>query len=135
MIGLFLITHCNYGEALIQCACHVHAQRPEQIAQLGVAAQDDPAQVLLRAEQMLGQIDCGDGVLILTDVFGATPANIAAKLLRQGRVAGVSGVNLPMLLRALTYRHKDMETLIDKAIAGGRDGVIDMRESNAENRN
>jgi PTS system ascorbate-specific IIA component len=126
MIGLFLITHDNYGESLIECACHVLAKRPEQIGQLGISAQDDPLQTLPLAEKMLKQVDAGDGVLILTDMFGATPANIAMKLLQPGRIAGVAGVNLPMLLRALTYRDRDMTTLIDKAIAGGRDGVIGM---------
>jgi PTS system ascorbate-specific IIA component len=132
MIGLFLITHDSYGEALIQCARHVLAKRPEQTIQLGIAAQDDPLQVLPLAGQMLKQVDTGDGVLILTDVFGATPANIAMKLLYTGKNAGVAGVNLPMLLRALTYRNEDMATLVAKAIAGGRDGVIEMQETNAE---
>jgi PTS system ascorbate-specific IIA component len=93
---------------------------------LGVSPQDDPLDVLPAAEQLLKLVDTGDGVLVLTDVFGATPANIAIKLLRPGRIEGVAGVNLPMLLRALTYREKDMETLITKAVAGGRDGVIEM---------
>jgi PTS system ascorbate-specific IIA component len=126
MIGLLLITHATYGESLIQCACHVLNRRPPQIAQLGVSPQDDPLDVLPAAEQLLKLVDTGDGVLVLTDVFGATPANIAIKLLRPGRIEGVAGVNLPMLLRALTYREKDMETLITKAVAGGRDGVIEM---------
>ncbi len=126
MIGLFLITHGSYGESLIQCACHVLNTRPPQIAQLGVSAQDDPLDALPLAERMLTLVDSGEGVLIMTDIFGATPANIAIKLLKRGKIEGVAGVNLPMLLRALTYRDKGMETLVTKAIAGGRDGVIGM---------
>jgi PTS system ascorbate-specific IIA component len=126
MIGLFLITHGSYGESLIQCACHVLNTRPPQIAQLGVSAQDDPLDALPLAEKMLALVDSGEGVLIMSDVFGATPANIAMKLLKPGKIEGIAGVNLPMLLRALTYRDKGMETLITKAIAGGRDGVIGM---------
>lgn len=126
MIGLFLVTHATYGESLIQCACHVLNRRPPQIAQLGIAAQDDPLDVLPLARQMLGMVDAGDGVLVMTDVFGATPSNIALKLLEPGRIEGVAGVNLPMLLRALTYRDKDMNTLVTRALAGGRDGVLNM---------
>ncbi|MBI5783839.1 MAG: PTS fructose transporter subunit IIA [Rhodocyclales bacterium] len=126
MIGLFLITHGSYGESLIQCACHVLNKRPEQIAQLGISGQDDPLDALPLAEKMLALVDDGEGVLIMTDIFGATPANVAMKLLKRGKIEGVAGVNLPMLLRALTYRDRGMETLVTKAIAGGRDGVIGM---------
>ena len=126
MIGLFLITHSSFGESLIQCACHVLNQRPPQIAQLGVAAQDDPLDALPLAREMLALVDKGEGVLILTDIFGATPANIALKLLEPGRIEGVAGVNLPMLLRALTYREKGMETLLAKVVGGGRDGILNM---------
>jgi PTS system ascorbate-specific IIA component len=126
MIGLFLVTHTTYGESLIQCACHVLNKRPPQIAQIGIAAQDDPLDVLPLAEQLLKLVDYGEGVLVMTDVFGATPANVAMKLLKPGRVECIAGLNLPMLLRALTYRDRDMQTLIAKAIAGGRDGVLQM---------
>ena len=126
MIGIFLLTHSAYGEALIQCACHVLNKRPPQIAQLGVAAQDDPLDALPLARDMLKFVDNGRGVLILTDIYGATPANLAMKLLEPGRVEGVAGVNLPMLLRAISYREKDMETLLTRAIGGGRDGVLNM---------
>ncbi|TRZ64329.1 MAG: PTS fructose transporter subunit IIA [Rhodocyclaceae bacterium] len=126
MIGLFLVTHSSYGESLIQCACHVLNHRPRQIAQLGVAAQDDPQDALPLAREMLKLVDSGDGVLILTDIYGATPANVALKLLVPGRIEGIAGVNLPMLLRALTYREKGMKTLLTKAIGGGRDGVLNM---------
>ncbi|HWU85540.1 MAG TPA: PTS fructose transporter subunit IIA [Rhodocyclaceae bacterium] len=126
MIGLFLITHTSYGESLIQCACHVLNRRPPQIVQLGIAAQDDPLDVLPLAQNLLQLVDSGEGVLIMTDIYGATPANIAMKLLEPGRVEGLAGVNLPMLLRALTYRDKDMETLLARATTGGRDGVLNM---------
>ena len=126
MIGLFLITHTSYGESLIQCACHVLNRRPPQIVQLGVSAQDDPLDVLPLAQNLLQLVDGGEGVLVLTDIYGATPANIAMKLLEPGRVEGIAGVNLPMLLRALTYRDKDMETLLTRATTGGRDGILNM---------
>lgn len=126
MIGLFLITHTTYGESLIQCACHVLNKRPPQVAQLGVALQDDPLDLLPLARDMMKWVDSGKGVLIMTDVYGATPANIAMKLLEPGRIEGLAGVNLPMLLRALTYRDKDMETLVARATSGGRDGIVNM---------
>ncbi|QDX81910.1 PTS fructose transporter subunit IIA [Denitratisoma sp. DHT3] len=126
MIGLYLITHGSYGESLIQCACHVLNRRPPQIVQLGVAAQDDPSDLLPYARQLLALADTGDGALVMTDIYGATPANIALKLLQPGRVEGLAGVNLPMLLRALTYREKGMETLLARATQGGRDGVLNM---------
>ncbi len=126
MIGLFLITHSSLGESLIQCACHVLNRRPQQIVQLGVTAQDDPQDSLPLAREMLKLVDSGKGVLILTDIYGATPSNIALKLLQAERIEGVAGVNLPMLLRALNYREKDMKTLLTKTVSGGRDGVLNM---------
>lgn len=126
MIGLLLITHGSYGEALLQCACHVLNKRPPQLLQLGVAAQDDPLDVLPIARELLAVVDHGEGVLVMTDVFGATPANVAMKLLQPGKVEGVAGLNLPMLIRALTYREKGLDTLVAKAVSGGRDGVLRM---------
>lgn len=124
MIGIFLVTHATLGESLIQCACHVLNKRPPQIAQLGVSAQDDPLDILPLARSMLGWVDSGDGVLLLTDIYGATPSNIAAKLAVADRAELVAGVNLPMLLRVLTYRDRDMQTLVKRAVAGACDGVL-----------
>ena len=126
MIGILLITHGTFGESLIQNICHVLNKRPPLIGQFGVAAQDDPPDILPMAKLLLKEVDEGDGVLILTDILGATPANLALKLLDPGRIECVAGVSLPMLLRALTYRKSGMETLIKKAISGGHDGVINM---------
>lgn len=127
MIGILLITHGSLGEALLQCACHVLNRRPPQLLQLGVAGQDDPLDALPLARRLLDMVDDGNGVLILTDILGATPANIAAKLLEPGRVAGVAGVNLPMLLRVITYRERSMDVVLKKAIAGACEGVVHMK--------
>jgi len=126
MIGILLITHGSYGEALVQNACHVLNKRPLLLNQLGVSAQDDPLDLLPLARDMLKLVDTGDGALVLTDIFGASPANLSLKLLETGRVEGLAGVNLPMLLRALTYRDKGMATLLVRARDGGRDGVINL---------
>lgn len=127
MIGIFLITHGTLGESLIQCACHVMNRRPPQIVQLGISGQDDPLDALPLARQLVTLVDSGDGVLILTDILGATPANVAAKLLEPGRVEGVAGANLPMLLRAITYRERSMDMLVKKAVAGACEGVVHMK--------
>jgi len=126
MIGLLLITHDTLGEALIQCACHVMNKRPEQLLQLGVAASDDPNDLIPLAQQMLKIVDKGEGVLVMTDIYGASPSNLAAKLLQPGKIEGLAGVNLPMLLRAINYRDKGMETLLSRATGGGRDGVLNI---------
>jgi PTS system ascorbate-specific IIA component len=84
--------------------------------------------MLPHAQQMIKELDQGQGVLILSDIYGATPCNIVCKLLEPGRVEGIAGVNLPMLVRALTYRHEKLETLVEKALSGGREGVIHFTE-------
>jgi mannose PTS system EIIA component len=127
MIGIFLITHGTLGESLIQCACHVLNKRPAQIAQLGLSGQDDPLDMLPIARDMLTWVDNGHGVLVLTDIYGATPSNVAAKLLDPGHIEGIAGVSLPMLLRVLTYRERDMQTLVQRAVTGGCDGVLHIK--------
>ena len=127
MIGILLITHGTLGEALVQCTSHVMNRRPPQLMQLGISGQDDPLDVLPLARRLVELVDSGDGVLILTDILGATPANTAARLLEPGRVEGIAGVNVPMLLRALTYRGQGMEVLLKKTVAGACEGVVRMK--------
>ena len=128
MIGILLVSHGAFGESLIHCASHVLGKRPLYVRQLGVTVHDDPEEILPTARDLIRFLDQGHGVLVMTDIYGASPANLALKLLEPGRVEGVAGVSLPMLLRALTYREKDMETMIAKAISGGRDGVLNMHK-------
>jgi len=126
MIGVLLITHGTLGESLIHCASHVLNKRPARLKQIGITAQDDPMMMLPQARAIVKELDDGDGVLILTDMYGGSPANIGAKLIVPGRIEGVAGVNLPMLIRVLTYRDKPLQTIVTKAVSGGCDGVVRM---------
>ena len=80
MIGLFLVTHGTLGEALIQCVCHVLDKRPPLLGQLGLSAGEDPADALPLARRMIATVDDGEGVLLLADLYGATPCNVAQRL-------------------------------------------------------
>jgi PTS system mannose-specific IIA component len=124
MIGILIITHGTLGESLIHCASHVLNKRPPRLQQLGVTAQDDPAMLLPQARALVKELDAGDGVLILTDIYGGTPSNMASRLVMPGKVEAVAGVNVPMLIRALTYRDRDLPTIVTKAISGGCEGVV-----------
>lgn len=126
MVGILIVAHGTLGESLIHCASHVMGSRPSYLMQIGVSIQDDPQLVLPQAIKMVRGLDQGGGVLVLTDVYGATPSNIAGRLLIPGKVEGVAGVNLPMLVRALTYRREPLRTVIAKATSGGIEGVMQM---------
>ena len=126
MVGILIVSHGAFGESLIHCASHVLGKRPLYVRQLGVTVHDDPDEILPVAEDLIRFLDQGQGVLVFTDIFGATPANIANRLLVPGKVEGISGVNLPMLIRALTYGGEALETVIGKALSGGTEGVMRM---------
>jgi PTS system ascorbate-specific IIA component len=128
MIGILIVAHGTLGDSLIQCATHVMGTRPQQLEQFGIQTQDDPSQMLPQMQAMVEQLNDGDGVLILSDIYGATPCNIVSKLLQPNKVLGVAGVNLPMLVRALTYRNGDLNALAEKALSGGQEGVINFTE-------
>ena len=114
MIGILLITHGTLGESLIQTAIHVLNKRPPRLKQLGLTAQDDPLLLLPQARALVKEVDDGNGVLILTDMYGGSPSNLSAKLIIPGKVDAVAGVSLPMLIRALTYREKSLEVLLQR---------------------
>ena len=126
MIGILLIAHGTLGESLLHCASHIMGNRPRQLAQIGITPQDDPQIILPQAIRLTRTLDSGSGVLVLTDIFGGTPSNVASRLLIPGKVEGASGVNLPMLIRALTYRNESLATVVEKALSGGTEGVVHM---------
>jgi PTS system ascorbate-specific IIA component len=133
MVGILLITHGTLGESLIHCASHAMGERPPYVMQIGVTPHDDPDHVLPQAIKLLRTLDQGSGVLVFSDIYGATPCNIASHLLMPGKVEGVAGVNLPMLIRALTYRNEPLGTVVDKALSGGAEGIIHMPFSQVRN--
>jgi PTS system ascorbate-specific IIA component len=106
----------------------VLGKRPLRVRQVGVTVHDDPEAILPQAQDLVRQLDEGDGVLVLTDIYGATPGNIALRLIKPGSVEGIAGVNLPMLIRALTYREEDLATVVEKALSGGHEGVVHMTQ-------
>lgn len=124
MIGILIISHGALGEALIHCASHMLNKRPPNLKQLSVTGKDDPVLLLPQARGMVRELDSGAGVLVFTDMYGGTPSNITSKLVVPGKIEGVAGVNLPMLIRALTYRDRDLPTIITKAVSGGCEGVL-----------
>ncbi|MGH8743210.1 MAG: PTS sugar transporter subunit IIA [Burkholderiales bacterium] len=126
MVGILIVAHGTLGESLIHCASHVLGSRPLNVMQIGVTVHDNPQAIQPQALKLVKQLDQGEGVLVLSDIYGATPCNIAARLLVPGKVEGVAGVNLPMLIRALTYRSESLKTVVEKALSGGCEGVLHM---------
>jgi mannose PTS system EIIA component len=124
MIGILIVCHGSLASSLAAAVTHVLGHRPEQFDTLSVGAKDDPSLMLPKARALVQGLDTGEGVLVFSDIYGATPCNLASKLLVAGRIEGVAGVNLPMLVRAITYRDRDLDTMIKKAISGGCDGVL-----------
>jgi PTS system ascorbate-specific IIA component len=127
LIGILIVAHDSLGDSLARAVTHVLGTRPLQFEVLSVAATDDPLQLLPAAREQVARLDTGEGVLVFSDIYGATPCNLVCKLLQPGRVEGLAGVNLPMLVRAFTYRSKGMETMITKAVSGGCDGVLHIK--------
>jgi PTS system ascorbate-specific IIA component len=124
MIGILIITHGDFGKNLLDCAEHMLGQSPPQLASLAISSKDDPVKVLPQAQHLLDSLNSGEGVLVLSDIYGATPCNIVAQILQPGHVEGVAGVNLPMLVRVMTYRNESLPVLVEKAVSGGREGVV-----------
>lgn len=124
MIGILIITHGEFGKNLMDCAEHMLGSSPPQLASLAISSKDDPSEVLPRAQDLLKSVDSGEGVLVLSDIYGATPCNIVTQILQPGLIEGVAGVNLPMLVRVMTYRHEPLSVLVEKAVSGGREGVV-----------
>ncbi len=124
MIGVLLITHGRYGEDLLASAAHVLGHALAQASHLEVSVKDEPDAMLRKARALLKGVDDGSGVLVMTDMYGATPCNIATQLIAEGNVEAVSGVSLPMLVRSLAHRDAPLAKVREKAIAGGTEGVV-----------
>ena len=123
-VGLLLITHNNIGTTLLEAATRIFGTCPLRAETLAVTEESERQHLERRAMQMADQVDAGDGILVLTDLFGSTPANIARSLQIRARVRVLSGINLPMLVRAFNYASLPLAEITAKAESGGKDGVV-----------
>lgn len=120
---IFLIAHAPLAHALRQCALHVFPDCGNGVVALDVQPNVSPEETLASARIIMDQ-HRGGGTLVLTDVFGATPSNVAQRLVDGIHSKLVTGVNLPMLLRTVSYRHEPLDALVSRAVVGGTQGVM-----------
>jgi PTS system ascorbate-specific IIA component len=125
MPGILIIAHAPLAGALKSCALHVWSQPPAALQALDVRPDAEVAASLRDAQRLLAEVRDAQGALVLTDVFGATPCNVAQRL-SAPQVRVITGVNLPMLLRAVTYAHEPLDLLAQRAVAGGTTGVMQL---------
>lgn len=123
-VALMLMCHDDIGAAMLASAENILGPSPSRIWNLPVAAEDSLESIDRRARHMLDRIQQPEGTLVLTDLLGSTPCNVAAKLEILGKVRVVAGLNLPMLLRVISHASDDLPHLVEIALEGGRQGVI-----------
>ncbi|NNU45080.1 PTS sugar transporter subunit IIA [Ramlibacter montanisoli] len=127
MNAILLIAHAPLANALRQCALHVFPDCGEHVVAIDVQPNLSPDETLGAARialDQLGRLPQIKGVLVLADIFGATPSNVAQKLVDGVSSRLITGVNLPMLLRSVSYRHESLDTLVSRAVVGGTQGVM-----------
>jgi PTS system mannose-specific IIA component len=123
MIGILIIAHAPLASALRACALHVFPDCASGVQALDVLPDASPEESLAQAQQALDELGT-EQVLLLSDVFGATPCNVAQQLNDGRNTRLLAGANLPMLLRSVCYRHESLEALAARAHAGGTQGVL-----------
>ena len=127
MNAILIIAHAPLANALRQCALHVFPDCGGTVMSIDVQPNLSPEETLSSARIALAQLTQPShikGVLVLTDIFGATPSNVAQKLVDGAKSRLITGVNLPMLLRSVSYRHETLEALVSRAVIGGTQGVM-----------
>lgn len=122
-VALLLITHGDIGKSLHDAAITIIGSSSLRTRFLSITTDSQPEQMIDMANDMVNALDSGDGVLILTDMYGSTPSNIACAL-QYHNVEVVAGLNLPMLMRILNYPNLPLHRLADKAVSGGKEGVM-----------
>jgi PTS system ascorbate-specific IIA component len=123
-VGLLIVAHDRLGTALMETATGTLAHCPLNADVLSVTRDCNPEEARAEARRLAHELDQGAGVLVLTDMYGSTPSNVACSLLDIPRVRVIAGVNLPMLIRIFNYPDFDLDELARRALAGGRDGVM-----------
>ncbi|MES2977583.1 MAG: PTS fructose transporter subunit IIA [Pseudomonadota bacterium] len=134
MIGILIIAHAPLASALRQCVAHVFTDNPQGVAALDVQPNVPPEETLAQARIMLDQLGTKSAI-VMADVFGATPCNVALKLVDGINSKLVTGVNLPMLLRTVSHRHEPLEALTARALMGATQGVMQVAITAPQNQN
>lgn len=124
---ILILAHAPLASALRSSAAHVFPEQMQAILALDVMPDARPQDSLLQAQQLLAGLD-GVPLLVLTDMKGATPCNVAQQLARGRPARIVAGANMPMLLRAVTYQDEDLEALVQRVLAGGVQGVVEVKK-------
>ncbi|MCU0941451.1 MAG: PTS fructose transporter subunit IIA [Hydrogenophaga sp.] len=132
MNGILLIAHAPLASALRQCVLHVFPDAQDAVIALDVQPNVPPEETLAQARMLLAQAGHPQ-TLVVTDVFGATPCNVAQRLVDGVRSKLVCGVNLPMLLRTVSYRHESLDALISRALIGATQGVMQVAVTAPQN--
>ncbi len=128
MISVFIISHSEIANSFAYCLEHIMNRRVDNLVILPVKKTEAPDLILVRAKEIIErQLAKADGVLVLCDIFGATPSNIASKLVQKGKVDLVTGLNLPMLIRAVSYSASSLDICVEKAIEGGINGIVQIK--------
>jgi PTS system ascorbate-specific IIA component len=124
MVGILLLTHAPLGQAFITAVAHVFRGPTVRFDAIDVAADEYTHAVNMRARDAITRLDDGDGVLVITDIKGGTPANCCNSLAIAGHVEVIAGISLPMLLRAITYRRDTLDVVVEMALAGAQNGAV-----------
>ena len=123
-VNILLVTHDEIGQALLVAAINTLGFCPLSAELLPIPLDCDPVKKVEEARNKVKALNDGEGVLILTDIYGSTPANIACSLINEDNVRVISGINLPMLIRVLNYPNLDIDELVFKAVSGGKEGIM-----------
>ena len=132
MIGILIVAHAPLASALRDCALHVFPECAEGVQALDIAPNASPEESLVLAKAAMAKLNTPE-VLLLSDVFGATPSNVAQKLNDGIDTRLLAGVNLPMLLRSVCYRHETLDALAARAQAGGSQGIMPVGSTAPQN--
>jgi len=123
-VGLLLISHTNIATSMLETARLMLESSPLATRSLEVPLDAPPEDIKKQAREYIDALDSGNGVLIITDIYGATPANIGKQLCDEHHCRLVAGLNLPMLVRVLNYPQLNLENMALKAVSGGHDGIL-----------
>ena len=123
-VSILTVTHGRVGHELLTTAKSMLGNLPLKCESLSVSEKCNPDKLLIEAKKLCNELNDGDGVLVLTDIYGSTPSNICNKLDDVVNIHVIAGMNLPMLIRVMNYPDLSLNELVEKAITGAHDGII-----------